>query len=67
MRGRLTGMLASALVLPGAVVFSFRIYQDMAVLQEERAEKIVLENQIIQMQGSIYGYAGSYGFCGCSL
>ncbi len=42
-----------ALVLLGAVVFSFRIYQDMAVLQEERAEKIVLENQITQMQSSM--------------
>ena len=43
----------TALVLLGAVVFSFRIYQDMAALQEERAEKIVLENQITQMQGSM--------------
>ena len=43
----------TALVLLGAVVFSFRIYQDMAVLQEERAEKIVLENQITQMQSSM--------------
>ena len=42
-----------ALVLLGAVVFSFRIYQDMVVLQEERAEKIVLENQTTQMQSSI--------------
>ena len=42
-----------ALVLLGAVVFSFRIYQSMAALQEERAEKIVLENQITQMQGSM--------------
>lgn len=42
-----------ALVLLLAVVFSFRIYQDMAVLQEERAEKIVLENQITQMQSSM--------------
>ena len=43
----------TALVLLGAVVFSFRIYQDMAALQEERAEKIVLENQITQMQSSM--------------
>ena len=43
----------TALVLLGAVVYSFRIYQDMAVLQEERAEKIVLENQISQMQSSM--------------
>lgn len=42
-----------ALVLLAAVVFSFRIYQDMAALQEERAEKIVLENQIAQMQSSM--------------
>ena len=42
-----------AFVLLGAVVFSFRIYQDMAALQEERAEKIVLENQITQMQSSM--------------
>ncbi len=33
-----------ALVLLGAVAFSFRIYQNMAALQEERAEKIILEN-----------------------
>ena len=38
-----------ALVLLGAVVFSFRIYQSMAALQEERAEKIILVNQITQM------------------
>lgn len=43
----------TAFVLLGAVVFSFRIYQDMAALQEERAEKIVLENQITQMQSSM--------------
>ena len=43
----------TALVLLGAIVFSFRIYQDMAVLQEERAEKIILENQITQMQSSM--------------
>ena len=42
-----------ALVLLGAIVFSFRIYQNMAALQEERAEKIILENQIAQMQGSM--------------
>ena len=42
-----------ALVLLGAIVFSFRIYQNMAALQEERAEKIILENQITQMQGSM--------------
>ncbi len=44
---------AIALVLLIAVVFSFRIYQDMVILQEERAEKIILENQMIQMQSSM--------------
>ncbi len=44
---------ATALVLLGAIVFSFRIYQEMAALQEERAEKAILENQIMQMQGSM--------------
>ena len=43
----------TALVLLGAIVFSFRIYQNIAALQEERAEKIVLENQITQMQSSM--------------
>ena len=43
----------TALVLLGAIVFSFRIYQNMVALQEERAEKIVLENQITQMQSSM--------------
>ena len=43
----------TAFVLLGAVVYGFRIYQDMAVLQVERAEKIVLENQITQMQSSM--------------
>ncbi len=42
-----------ALVLLIAVVFSFRIYQDMVILQEEKAEKIILENQMIQMQSSM--------------
>ena len=42
-----------ALVLLGAIVFSFRIYQNTAAPQEERAEKIVLENQITQMQSSM--------------
>ena len=43
----------TALVLLGSIVFSFRIYQSMAALQEERAEKIILENQITQMQSSM--------------
>lgn len=42
-----------ALVLLEAIVFGFRIYQDMEALQEERAEKIVLANQNAQMQSSI--------------
>ena len=42
-----------ALVLLGAIVFSFRIYQNLAALQKERAEKIILENQITQMQSSM--------------
>lgn len=42
-----------AVVLLGAIVCSFRIYQDMAALQEEQAEKVILENQITQMQQSM--------------
>lgn len=42
-----------AFVLLEAMVFSFRLYQDMAVLQEQRAEKIILENQNKQMQSSV--------------
>lgn len=42
-----------AFVLLEAMVFSFRLYQDMAVLQEQRAEKIILENQNKQMQSSM--------------
>lgn len=42
-----------AVVLLGAIVCSFRIYQDMTALQEEQAEKIILENQITQMQHSM--------------
>lgn len=43
----------TALVLLAASVFSFRVYQNMTALQEERAEKNVLENQITQMQSSM--------------
>lgn len=43
----------TALVLLAASVFSFRVYQNMVTLQEERAEKNVLENQITQMQSSM--------------
>ena len=42
-----------AFVLLGAIVFSFHIYQNMVALQEEWAEKIILENQITQMQSSM--------------
>lgn len=42
-----------ALVLLMAIVFSFRLYQNMTDLQEERAERVILENQITQMQNSI--------------
>lgn len=42
-----------ALVLLGAIVCSFRVYQDMAALQEEQAEKVILENQITQMHSSM--------------
>lgn len=42
-----------ALALLGAIVCSFCIYQDMAALQEEQAEKIILENQMTQMQHSM--------------
>lgn len=42
-----------ALVLLVAIVFSFRVYQDMVSLQEERAEKIVLASQNAQLQSSM--------------
>lgn len=42
-----------AMVLLGAIVFSFQLYQDMIGLQKERTEKVILENQIIQMQSSM--------------
>ncbi len=40
-------------VLLGTIVLGFRLYQDMAGLQRERAEKVILENQISQMQSSM--------------
>ncbi|MDE7184099.1 MAG: ATP-binding protein [Lachnospiraceae bacterium] len=42
-----------AIVLMLAIVFSFQSCQEMAAVQRERAERIVLENQIIQMQTSM--------------
>jgi len=36
-----------------SIIFSFKLYQDMTELQAERTEKIILENQIVQMQNSI--------------
>lgn len=42
-----------AIVLMLAIVFSFQIYQKMADIQRERAERIVLENQITQMRMSM--------------
>lgn len=42
-----------AIVLLGVILFSFRIYQDMIGLQREKSEKIIMENQITQMQNSM--------------
>lgn len=42
-----------ALVLLWAILKSFRLYQDMIGLQKEQSEKIVLENQVAQMQNSM--------------
>ena len=42
-----------AIVLMLAIVFSFQSCQEMAVFHQERAERIVLENQIIQLKISI--------------
>ncbi|SHN84005.1 sensor histidine kinase [Desulfitobacterium chlororespirans] len=42
-----------AMVLLGAILFSFQLYQDMIGLQKERTEKVILENQITQMQHSM--------------
>lgn len=42
-----------AIVLMLAIVFSFQSCQEMAVFHQERAERIVLENQIIQLKTSI--------------
>ncbi|MCI8705281.1 MAG: sensor histidine kinase [Lachnospiraceae bacterium] len=44
----LVPMLALSLIL--AVVFGFQTFQELAALQEGRAEKIILEHQITQMQ-----------------
>lgn len=42
-----------AMVLLGAIIFTFQLYQDMIGLQKERTEKVILENQITQMQSSL--------------
>ncbi len=42
-----------AIVLMLAIVFSFQSCQEMAAIQRARAEKIVLENQMIQMRAFI--------------
>lgn len=42
-----------ALVLLWAILTGFRLYQDMIGLQKEQSEKIVLENQVAQLQNSM--------------
>lgn len=42
-----------AIVLLGVILFSFQLYQGMIALQMERAEKAIMENQIVQMQNSL--------------
>jgi hypothetical protein len=42
-----------AIVLMDAIVFNFQIYQEMADIQRERAERTILENQIAQMRMSM--------------
>jgi len=41
------------IVLLISIIFSFKLYQDMTELQMKQADKIILENQIIQMQNSM--------------
>lgn len=43
----------TALVLLISIIFSFKLYQDMTELQMKQADKVILENQIIQMQNSM--------------
>ncbi len=43
----------TALVLLISTIFSFKLYQDMTELQMKQADKVILENQIIQMQNSM--------------
>lgn len=40
-------------VLIISIVFSFKLYQNMTEMQIEQADKVILENQIIQIQNSI--------------
>ncbi len=42
-----------AIVLLISIIFSFKLYQDMTELQRLQTDKVILENQIIQMQNSI--------------
>ncbi len=42
-----------AVVLLISIIFSFKLYQDMTELQMKQADKIILENQIVQMQNSM--------------
>lgn len=42
-----------AIVLMGAIVFNFQMYQEMAEIHRERAERTILENQAAQMRMSI--------------
>lgn len=42
-----------AVVLLGTILFSFQLYQDMIGLQKERTEKVILENQLTQIQHSM--------------
>ncbi len=42
-----------SMVLLGAIIFSFQLYQDLIGLKKERTEKVILENQITQMQNSM--------------
>lgn len=42
-----------SLLLLITIVVSFRIYQDMIGLQEEKSERAILENQIVNMQNSM--------------
>ncbi len=42
-----------ALVLLASIIFTFKLYQDMTELQTKQTDKVILENQIIQMRNSM--------------